>query len=418
MKFLLHGAGVEARAAAGALASRYQGELALFSDGQEELEGVRRLSLAEAERYVEGAVYLRSPGIPPHHPFVQLAQRQAAQVTTPTGFWFENEAPPSTIRVTGTKGKSTTVTLLSACLREAGVASGAYGNVGTPPFSLDVVRDTHPVVELSSYMMHDLPETDHLHVITSLYEDHLDWHGSKAAYHHAKLRPFLQASPAPGVAPRAVIESYGLTSRVKALEDLIGDDLQLGKYRINPGPAERGFGAGPLRQALRMAAGVASLLISPERAAEAASLVAASYEGLPSRQSLVPSPDGRLWVDDALATIPEAVISALDRFGGKAVTLLLGGADRGIDYSALEEALSGRDDVVSIGFGPVAERLGFLSRRVQTFDEALSEAAAATPTGGVVLFSPAAPSSPPHRDYKARSETFRAAAARAASPGG
>nr|WP_305888922.1 Mur ligase family protein [Parvularcula maris] len=368
------------------------------------------LSDPEADRFLEGAVYLRSPGIPPRDAFYQHAEEKAALVTTPTGWWLKEEASPNTVTVTGTKGKSTTTALLADCLVAAGRSAAAYGNIGRPPLSAEPVSEEFPVLELSSYMMHDLPEAEHLHLVTSLYEDHLDWHGGRAAYHAAKLRPFRRDRPARGLAPRAVIEAYGLPSSVTAIEEVVSPELHLGSRLIDAGPPESGFTGGPLRLALQAAAAATAILVGEGAAALAASEAAANFKGLPSRQSLVPSEDGRLWIDDALATIPEAVVSVLSRFEGRKVTLILGGADRGIDYTPLEEALAASEDVAAIAFGPVAARFRFPYLPAETLEAALEEAATRTPEGGVILFSPAAPSAPPHKDYKERSAIFRAAA--------
>jgi UDP-N-acetylmuramoylalanine--D-glutamate ligase len=409
---LLHGAGVETTAAAEGFRRR-GAEVSLYAPNGGAIGGLGPVPLEEAEALLGSSLYLRSPGVPPSDPFYQKAEKVAPFVSTPTGWWLANEAPPGAVTVTGTKGKSTTTALLASCLRAAGLTAEAYGNIGRPPLSTETVGETAPVLELSSYMMHDLPEAEHLHLVTSLYEDHLDWHGSKAAYHGAKLRPFRRSSPARGLAPKAVIEAHDLPGSVAAIEDLVTPALEIGRHRIEPGPKERGFHGGPLRLALRAAAAATALMVGDERAARAASEAAEGFEGLPSRQAIIASKDGRTWVDDALATIPEAVLSALERFEGRPVTLVLGGADRGIDYAPLARALTGKKSVTPIAFGPAAKRFAFPHLPAESLEDALVLAAERTPVGGVILFSPAAPSAPPDKDYKERASVFRAAAAKA-----
>ena len=412
-KVLLHGAGKEARAAAGFLQAEGHAEIALFDDGGGTIDGVRALTSDETRAFVRESTYLRSPGIPPSNELVKIAAAEAALATTPTGLWLRDYAPPGAVTITGTKGKSTTSALLASLLQAAGLSAKAYGNIGEPPLTSPLPEEEHPVVELSSYMMHDLPFTEHLHVVTCLFEDHLDWHGGKPAYHEAKLRPFRAARPAPGLAPAAVIAAHGLPETVDAIEDLVvdtGGKLSVGGHVIDTGPEDAGFAKGPLRRALQTAAGAALRFMDAGRAADAASQAAHGFSGLPSRQEIVPSTDGRIWVDDSLATIPEAALAAAERFAGQETVLVLGGADRGIDYAPLTEALEGSEMIRGVGYGDAAARMGGLATVAESFEAAIEEARALCPVGGVVLFAPAAPSSPPHRNYLERSAVFRACA--------
>lgn len=408
MKTLLHGAGTEGQAAA-TYFREIRAELYLHDDAGGSIEGVRSVDRKEAERLIDNAFYLRSPGVPPTHPLVQYANRKALLATTPTGFWLKSHAPKGTVTITGTKGKSTTTTLTTLLLQKAELSAAAYGNIGQPPLSSNLPREEHPVLELSSYMMHDLPQAEHIHLVTSLYRDHLDWHGGESAYREAKLRPFRQPRPVNGFAPREVILAEGLGSSVRAIEDATADDgerLKVGGVSIDVGDELQGFRAGPLRAALKAACAVATSFLPAEKVADAASHAASAWTGLPSRQAIIPSADGRIWVDDALATIPEATIAALQRFRSKPVALLLGGGDRGQDFTALERYLAEADHVTAIGFGPTSVRIRNLDLRADSFEDAIELAENHCPGDGVILFSPSAPSSAPYKDYKDRSAVF------------
>lgn len=415
-EILIHGAGTEGQAAARYLMKQEGIRIALLDDLGGTVDGVRSVTADEAWRMIEGSIYLRSPGIPPSHEVVRHAAATASLATTPTGYWLARLAPPGTVTVTGTKGKSTTTSITAALLSRAGFSSAAYGNIGIPPLSLPLPGEEHPVVEVSSYMCHDLPEAEHLHVVTCLYRDHIDWHGDEAAYRAAKLRPFRHGRPARGLAPRSLIETEGLPSCVTAIEALVENrpgHFAVGGLKVDLGPRDRGFEAGPLRFAMAAGAATLAALAGAHKAAEAAEAIAATFKGLPSRQEIVPSSDGRTWVDDSLATIPEASLAALDRFSGRQVVVLLGGGDRGQDFSALDRWLAETPGVRAIGFGPTAGRIRNLSFRTGSFEEAISAAEEQCPAGGVILFSPAAPSSPPHASFKERSALFRARAASA-----
>jgi UDP-N-acetylmuramoylalanine--D-glutamate ligase len=151
--------------------------------------------------------------------------------------------------------------------------------------------------------------------------------------------------------------------------------------------------------------------------------VVEEFEGLPSRCRTVGERDGRTFVDDALASNPFATVASLDAFPDRELTVILGGADRGVDPRALVEALVRRRPVPGVVLlPPEAERLAgalaagetggaFLSVAVVAdLAEAVDAAVAMTAPGGVVLFSPAAPTPAGEGGFGARSRQFVAAA--------
>ena len=401
---ILHGLGVEGQAAAPAL--RAAGAELLIAD-ERAADAVP--PTAAIPHLGTDTLYLRSPGVPPEDALHAAARAAGATVTTPTGFWLATLAPPETITVTGTKGKSTTTALLAAVLSAGGVTSAPYGNIGAPPFGLSLPAEAAPVVEVSSYMCSDLlaPSDGRrwFHLVTSLYKEHTDWHGGERPYRAAKLRPYRFAPPCPGAAPGDVVAAEGLSA---APLERIG--LADGRLMIGGGmdlPALNDAFASPAAALAMRAAAVAAAPALGDGLAEAVTRAARAWQGLPSRQALIPTDDGRRWIDDALATIPEATMQALTRFGGGPVRLVLGGKDRGQDPAALVDAVSALLDARAYGFGQMAPRLAALG--VPAFDgmeDAVRAAAADCPAGGVVLFSPAAPSGPPHADYKERAAIF------------
>jgi UDP-N-acetylmuramoylalanine-D-glutamate ligase len=147
------------------------------------------------------------------------------------------------------------------------------------------------------------------------------------------------------------------------------------------------------------------------------------FEGLPSRCRTIGERHGLTFVDDALASNPFATAASLAAFPDREVTLILGGADRGIDPGGLVEALSLRRPVTRVVvLAPDHQRLvdalasravGRPSPVVTVADDlagAVQVAVDATPHGGVVLFSPGAPTPPGEGGFDARSRRFAAAA--------
>jgi len=147
-----------------------------------------------------------------------------------------------------------------------------------------------------------------------------------------------------------------------------------------------------------------------------------TFTPLPHRLELVSRAGGAQWIDDGLATNPHAAIAALNSFPGKAVTLLVGGQDRGVDYTPLVDALLDRHEPTTVIAIPdngkrvideLRARAELHGKSIPTavfdvdaLEDAVKLAARETPAGGVVLLAPAAPSFGRFRDYLERSAAF------------
>jgi len=147
-------------------------------------------------------VIIKSPGIPPS----QLPKAKSQKLTTPTQIFFDSIADTGAkvIGVTGSKGKSTTASLLfhilqtsqkanpSTTLRASKPTSNVFlvGNIGEPAIAhlKDAVPDSIFVMEMSSYQLMDLTVSPHFAVVTAFFPEHLDYHGSVEAYKEAKKR--------------------------------------------------------------------------------------------------------------------------------------------------------------------------------------------------------------------------------------
>ena len=374
----------------------------------------------------EHTLYLRSPGIAPSNNVWAKIREATIAHTTPTGYWLATNTPKHLVTITGTKGKSSTTSLTCLLLQWAGREALALGNIGTPPFEAIINDQTICIVELSSYMMHDLPLIKTLHCVTSLYHEHTDWHGSFEAYASDKLRPFSWVPAADGLMteditghlpPEATPPAF--FENVVPLDHTIlqlSEDIFVDAARLNDA-----FNAPSLLKALRAAASICltkKYLTAAQMKATLEKHLPA-WAGLPSRQEIIPTTDNRLWVNDALATVPEATSSALIRFADRPVQLLLGGQNRGQSFDGLMEQCAKRQDIQLYGFGQTAnamaaaaEQAGLSSRFscYETFEEMIEAAATTAPDGAVILFSPAAPSGPPHAHYQQRAAIFANAA--------
>jgi UDP-N-acetylmuramoyl-L-alanine---L-glutamate ligase len=154
---------------------------------------------APAARLVSGAdvvaalaeceVVVRSPGVSIHRPEMLALGEAGVLVTTATSLWLCERGGGGVIGVTGTKGKSTTAALVSHLARAAGKTVRLAGNIGVPALDLlDAERAQVTVVELSSFHIADLRMGPEVALVTNLFREHADWHGSEEIYRAEKLR--------------------------------------------------------------------------------------------------------------------------------------------------------------------------------------------------------------------------------------
>jgi UDP-N-acetylmuramoylalanine--D-glutamate ligase len=373
-------------------------------------------------------VVVRSPGVSVHRAEMRALRERGTPVTTATALWLAERGGAGVIGVTGTKGKSTTAALAAHLARAAGRTVSLAGNIGEPALDLlDVQPAEVTVVELSSYQTADLSRGPEVAVVTSLYREHTDWHGSEEAYRADKLR----LAGLPGV--RAAVVN-GRDERLREeLAKVSPGGVELVRYGVPDGwdvvpegvaldGELRAESAGlPLRgehNELNLCAALAALEalgVEPPSPREALR----DFKALAHRLEPVADRDGVLWVDDSISTTPESTLAALSSFPGRAVVLIAGGQDRGQDYSQLGRVIA-ETGTIAIGVPSTGARLLEAARVAGTpashaletpeLASAVELARSLAYPGSVVLLSPAAPSYDHYRDFEQRGERFRALA--------
>ena len=365
------------------------------------------------------ALYLRAPGAPPHHATLAALAGAGRYLTTYLGYWLLAHRPAVMATITGSKGKSTTTSLTGLILQQTGLDAHVGGNIGVVPESAPGTERW--VFETSSYQLHDIPAAAPVHALTSLYPEHLDWHGGFENYLAAKLRPFTIDANCQGVIPHALRDRVAhLPNRFFFADDHAhikpdaitifkeGDDARVA---FSPEGAQRLADNPLLRHNLGVAATVALIAsgLSPAAIARAASAAVDAWAGLPSRQALVGHYAGRIWIDDALATIPQATLAALQQWPNRPVKLIMGGRDRHQDFTTMIDYVNAREDVTIFAFNDSAKRVGAEVKRatiVANMEEALAAAYAASAPGDVILFSPAGATQEAGLSYQDRARRF------------
>ena len=432
----LWGWGREGRAAYDALRSRLpQQALNLFCSAAEAADamacGDPLLAIehvASGERLATFEVVVKSPGISPNKPEALFAAANGTRFIGGTALWFGERAHDGTMArtlcVTGTKGKSTTSALLAHLLRAAGLRTALAGNIGLPLLELLDAGAQAWVVELSSYQTGDVAASGArpaIAVVTNLFPEHLDWHGSEAGYIEDKLALVTRARPRVAVLNAADPRLAALQlpdSEIRWYGDargwhLRGDAL----YRGDAFVMDTSALPLPGRHNRSNLCAVLTALEAFGLDAMAKAPHAASFQPLPNRLQPVGTRDGILYVNDSISTTPHATLAALEVYRGRPVAVLVGGHDRGVpwdDFAAAMRTQAPRA-IVTMGqngprihalLAPVAAASGFALQAASDLADAMDRARASLPAGGVVLLSPGAPSFGAYKDYVARGRHF------------
>ncbi|KAF1713021.1 UDP-N-acetylmuramoyl-L-alanine--D-glutamate ligase [Pseudoxanthomonas sacheonensis] len=439
----LWGWGREGRAAYRAIRSRLPAlPLTLFCNNEEAAEAgsladplLAVCGEATAASLAAQQLVVKSPGISPNLESARAASRNGAVFIGGSTLWFDEHAGPDgtvphTVCVTGTKGKSTTTALLAHLLRASGHRTGLIGNIGMP---LLEALDPQPApefwaIELSSYQTLDVAAAQarpEVAVVLNIFPEHLDWHGSEARYVADKLALVTQAKPKIAVLNAADKQLSALRlpdSEVHWFNHaqgwhLRGDDVYRGDAFVfdatrTPLPGRHNRG--------NLCAVLATLeVLGLDATALAAH--AESFRPLPNRLQSLGEREGILYVNDSISTTPHATLAALDCFRGRPVAALVGGHDRGVDWSDFAEAMKQDAPVAIVTMGangprihellaPLAAGGRFKLEAAGDLESAVSQARRLLGGTGVVLLSPGAPSFGVYKDYVARGRHFAAIA--------
>lgn len=422
MRVAVWGGGREGRAAIGVL--RSQGcDVVLIVDAPDDAAHALAAEVGvdigvPADVSTRGVDFVvRSPGISRYRPEVAAWSEAGVASSGLLAMWLADRSPDRVIAVTGTKGKSTTATLLAAILRAGGRDVHLAGNIGIPV--TEVPDDAEvAVVEVSSYQASDCTTSPSVGILTALGEDHVSWHGSVARYHADKLNLFAHPQLRAMVAGAAHDElaSLGISHFVEGPWRTDGVVI----HRDGDAAVDASRLPSHVRRNLVLATNAAEAWSPGVRSAHVATAVA-NFEPLPSRQRLVAEIAGVRWVDDLLASNPTGVAAALESFAGTPLVLLMGGDDRGIDLAPLVADLGAAANVEAIVLmgedsEPFVARLvaaGLPIVRVRTHDigAAVRQAHRIARPGWTVSFSPGAPTPKALGDWERRSRLFAAAVA-------
>lgn len=369
-------------------------------------------------------VLVVSPGIAGDHPMIAAAEIAGVLVISELELaWRRNRG--EVVAVTGTNGKSTTVSLVHALLAGAGRETVLAGNIGVA-LSDEVEKvpdDGVLVVECSSFQLERILEFHpRVAAVLNLAPDHMDRYAGFEDYAAAKRNILRNQEPGDLYVHPAGdrrLEDWARSSVARALP-FAADPLAEGVWvdggrfwRSTPGGPEALAEVGSLRllgrhNLLNVAAAVAC--VTPwELPAEVIAPVLGSFEALPHRAVRVPTSDGRTWIDDSKATNVHAASATLAGLEGP-VVLLAGGSGKDEDYAPLREYVDRIRCVICFGAeGPrLYETLhgAVECERVGRMADALERARSVAHRGDTVLLSPACASFDEFSGFAERGDVF------------
>lgn len=390
------------------------------------------LGNAYLDKLNEYDLVIKAPGIPKKILKRRIDENKVISQTDLFFRMFSNQI----IGVTGTKGKSTTASLIKHIVSSYSKNVVLVGNIGVPPFDLVDSIDgfTWIVYELSSHQLQDLTSSPHIAVLLNLFEEHLDHYDNLNAYHQAKLNIVKYQKTTDWCITNEddqminkLLKSYSLVNN--KLSYSLKTSLSNGAFREKDGiikfilsGQESKFDVSK-RQSLEgdhnlmniMAALCVSKIINVPDPIILSAIN--SFTGLRHRMEYLGKFKNIHFYNDSIATIPEATISAVKTLK-KVNTLILGGKDRGIDYQSLVEFLpnSGVKNLVFSGDAgkrmmddlingeKLKEQKIFF---IHNFDELPKIIIENTRADFICLLSPAASSYDMFRNFEERGDVFK-----------
>lgn len=378
-------------------------------------------------------IVVKSPGVSPTNEIVE-AGKQGVEFTSQTKIFFEKQKG-KIVGVTGTKGKSTTASLIHLMLKEAGHNTYLLGNIGKP--ALEVFKHGNGekniyVYELSSHQLYGMDKSPHVSVILNIGVDHLDWHGSQESYISAKKNVILhqkQGDLAILNYDDQLLKKYNELTKAKTLffsqkKKVNGAFLDDSKMFIQG--EKPSFVLDTKKVKLLGKHNIynlmASVLVSNKFGVDKVDIqkVAYSFSGLEHRLEIVMKIKGVAFVNDSMSTNLVSLKAAVNSFT-KPLTVIMGGYDRGLDYEETAKFLADKDNVEHVVLiGETADKLEreldevhfdgkIYSMGEPDMKKLVKKSFEVTPKGGVVLLSPAAASFDMFENYKDRGKKFKKA---------
>ena len=373
-------------------------------------------------------VIIRSPGVSIYKPEIAKARSLGVKITSCSDIFLDeirhNHPHTKIIGISGSKGKSTSVSMLHHMLKKMDKKVALGGNIGKPLIELIDGEYDYIVCEFSSYQSSDLTSSPHIAMYTNLFSVHTDWHGGHSQYCQDKLH--LSAHQTGSDISIVNINNAELKSFAQNIPNIIyygGEDtfhangkklyykdselLNIDNLRISG------------NHNIDNLAGVMTIIkhLGLDFLAAAKTLV--DFEPLPHRLQKVTTINGILFINDSISTAPEAAIGAMQSFEDN-MAIISGGLENHQDYQQYAMFIENNPKVkvavtlfqcgpqIAANIRRVVKRPGFKLIEANTLEEGVTAAYQELQKvdGKLVLFSPTAPSFDHYKNFMERGEHF------------
>ena len=393
----------------------------LSKETRQLLKSNKNINYHLGQNYLKGLsqydLILKSPGISFNLEELKEVKKKGGVIISQTDIFLEN-CPGKIVGVTGTKGKSTTTSLIYGILKEAGLKAHLVGNIGKPVLSLlsrTTKKDIY-VYELSSHQLAGIRKSPQIAVFLNIFPEHLDYYRNFKEYARAKAnitkfqtaKDYLVYNAKDLVVKEIAKKSLAKKINFNSLK--LKEIISLKKI-----PLKGEFNL----QNVKAAATVARILKIDDKIIAKA---VRSFNPLPHRLELVGKYRGIEFYNDALATIPEATVAALDALGTNVQTIMLGGFERNLSFKKLAKRVLKSKIKTVILFPTTGKRIWQeivkeaedkkikkLPRNffVDNMEEAVKLAYQHTKKGKICLLSTASSSFSIFKDYKEKGDLFK-----------
>lgn len=351
-------------------------------------------------------IIIKSPGVPP-----ATLPPGRWPLTSSTQIFFDTikDSGATVIGVTGSKGKSTTASLLYAILKAAKKDVYLIGNIGEPAIAhlKDAKEGAIFVFEMSSYQLMDLTVSPHIAVVTSFFPEHLDYHGSVDAYKKAKSTITAHQTK------NDHVYFYRDNADCKAIADLSRGSKHACSLENAPVAIEET----KLKGSHNLSNIAAAFKVATEQCGvdkDIAIQAIRDFTPLKHRLESIAIKNGTEWINDSISTTPQSAIAALDALGEQVETIILGGQDRGYDFAPLAKRLAASMVKTAILLPDSGKTMGALLKnaapkiaRIDVKDMSEAVSAASKTKSPIVLLSPASPSYGYFKNFEDRGDQFR-----------
>jgi len=363
----------------------------------------KEISIADQEQgsgYLEKQkhydIAVKTPGL--------SKQNVTIQYTTATNIFF-SEVKNKIIGITGSKGKSTTTSLIYEMLKTADIKAHLLGNIGKPMLEAlmkPIKKGDIFVLELSSYQLDDIEFSPNVAIITNLFPEHMDYHGGLKKYYEAKKNIIkLQTKN----------DFFVYNQKVKKLNDWARQSVSKTIPLIQTIPLKNS--AIPLlgehnKGNIKVAITVAKLFGVGESSIKKA---IKNFKPLSHRLEFIGKFKGIKFYDDAISTTPESTILGIKSINN-IKTIFLGGKDRGYNFSKLEQTIR-KHNIKNVVLFPNSGKKMFKTKKelnileTTQMKKAVEFAFHYTEKGGVCLLSTASPSYSLWKNFEEQGEEYK-----------